>query len=201
MAVHGEKITYVEYFMFPNETDESCDWDGEFGVHNYFIDGIGFTSYETDEGTILEIFDDTSKSHKIFSNKLHEFVDFISHRLNSNALIPSELRNSDFICGLSETAVSGDNDIESVYEYLGDIDIDFEYDTDNVSDSYANHFGCRVWELYVSFEIDTDDGEVVLNNIDYNGEHYDDIGDAFQDAESEGDVKKTIAIVSKEYNQ
>lgn len=30
---------------------------------------------------------------------------------------------------------------------------------------------------------------------------YDDIGDAFQDAESEGDVKKTIAIVSKEYNQ
>ena len=199
MALHGEKITYVEYFMLPNETDESCDWDDEFGVQNYFINGIGFTLYETDKGTILEIFDDTSKSHKIFVDNLPGFVDFISHQTNSNTLIPSDLRNPNFIFGLSETAASGDNDIESVYEHLGDIDIDFEYDTDNISESYANHFGCRIWELDVSFEIEADHGEVVLNNIDYNGESYDDIGDAFQDAESEGDVRKTMAIVSNEY--
>ncbi len=195
----GNKIIYVEYFWLPGKVDLSCDWEDEFGVHNYFIDGIGFSSYETNEGTILQIFDNASKSYKVFSNNLLEFANFISERLNSNKLVPSELRNADFINGLSETSISGDNDVESVYEYLGDIDVDFEYDTDNVSDSYANHFGCRVWELNVLFEMDIDDDRVVLSNIAYNGEIYNDINDAFQDAEYEEDVKKTIAIVSKEY--
>lgn len=195
----GNKIIYVEYFWLPGKVDLSCDWEDEFGVHNYFIDGIGFSSYETNEGTILQIFDNASKSYKVFSNNLLEFANFISERLNSNKLVPSELRNADFINGLSETSISGDNDVESVYEYLGDIDVDFEYDTDDVSDSYANHFGCRVWELNVLFEMDIDDDRVVLSNIAYNGEIYNDINDAFQDAEYEEDVKKTIAIVSKEY--
>jgi hypothetical protein len=208
MVIPGEKITYVEYFMLPNEVDETCDWESEFGVHNYFIDGIGFTCFETDNGPIFQIFDDKSKSFKTNLHGIQQFVDVISKGLNSDELIPSDLRNSDFICGLSQTAISGDNDIASVYEYLGDTDVDFEYDTDNVSNSYANHFGCRVWELDVSFEIDTDDGEVVLtddgevvlSNIDYDGESYDTHQDAFEVAEYE-DVKKTIAIVSKEYNK
>lgn len=42
-----------------------------------------------------------------------------------------EIKDADFIFGLYETAESGDNDIEIVYERLGDIDIEFEWNLDD----------------------------------------------------------------------
>lgn len=195
----ASKATFVEFFKLPSKTTEQ-DFDGEFGVHNYFIDELSFViyEYESDERCI-EYF--TSKQH-IFIESTDNFQAFkvlLSSQIKNNQLIPTELNDSDFIYGLYETAESGDNDIEVVYERLGDIDIEFEWDEDNVDESYANHFGCRIWSLEADFKVEIKDDEIVTYDVDLDGEYYDDINEAMN--YNEDSVIKTIAIVAKSYEK
>lgn len=198
--VSGNAITYVEYFKLPSQPTEGQDFDDEFAIFNYFIEKLSFTVYETDEGTFYQLSGGTTSSLLFSEDNLDDLLSELKKRIDSIDMVPESLKNARFILALFETAISGDNDVEAAYEFLGDIDIEFEYDVDDVSDSYADHFGCRIWKLESNFTLNQDeDNKVVLSSIDYNGEEYSDIDDAIQDAEFEEQLTKTIAIVGQAY--
>lgn len=196
--ISGNSVTYVEFFKLPSQTSEGQDFDGKFAVFNYFVEQLSFSVYDTDDG-IFYHFESDSGSILLSDEKFEQLLSEIKKRIDLSNKVPDSLKDARFIFSLFETAQSGDNDIEAAYSFLGEIDIDFEYDVDDISDSYANHFGCRIWSLDTSYLMNQEGNSLEISGVYYNGEQYDELGDAFQDAEYEGDLRKTIAIVAQSY--
>ena len=180
-------VKFVEFFRLGNSPDQDKgDWGDEFAIWLYFIDNGSVKIYND------QIFEYNGKVY--FSAE--SFIDALDEQLSGKIIFNGEPLPGRVLQGLIQTAVSGDNDVEVVYEFFQDNDVEIIQGVDDVSSDYAGKFGCRVWEF------DVDGGRVNASNssyeLDFSNCEYEDSAEYANMRED--DVRKSIAIVMADFD-
>jgi len=182
------EVCLFEFVLTGNKPEaDRGDWNNDFAIANYFIDGMGVTYYPDQDMYILNsntVYDDISK----LGEALHEAS-------NKNGLtIFGDIPSADFLVGMLESAYSGDNDQEPVYEKLDEHNADLEFleGVDDIDAEYSNSFACRCWSLDIEgLEISVN-GYVVKES--FVSSEYNDHDDYMVEHESE--IRKNIAMIT-----
>jgi hypothetical protein len=177
-------VEFIKTGSAPNE--DVGDWDDQFGVANYFI------------GISLKIYNDRLYE---FNKKIYHFDRDMSDLYGDLEMVASDLikmngdkLSGDFLFGLIQTALSGENDIDVVYEFLGDVDVQVLENVDDIESRFCNRLGCRVWSLDIeNATLSIDSGSV---SVDMSETDCEDYQEYFQNHED--DIQKRISIVDQE---